>query len=84
MAEIKDKVFKHTRQEFMEAATRLGYEEYLPGTAINFTLPQVIRMIAEDYFTCNPRLNMNYGNSLEVVRACASEFNEIGYFIFKA
>lgn len=74
----------HTYTEFENAAKLLGYERFLPGSEINFTLPQLIRMMATDWFVLSvPVPNERELEAWEVVKTVAREFEARGWFEFK-
>lgn len=83
------------RSEFNEAVTRLGYGDYLPGGARDFfTLPQLLREIAWNYFKGNiPKpvepegesrtsAILRYDMSIELVRQVATELDVRGWVEF--
>lgn len=72
----------HTYTEFENAAKLLGYERFLPGSEINFTLPQLIRMMATDWFVLALPITQEL-EAWEVVRQVAREFEARGWFAFK-
>lgn len=79
-----------TYNSFIAAVEFLGYGRFLPGTSINFTLPQLIRHMATDYFVGHSNVSIDnesdlddIGNAWRIVKTVAREFEARGWFEFK-